>query len=308
MTKRLLHESGGALSASEGKWSATLITPGTGSSGVYAAEMLAEYAPRAFKKGMKLWWGHPKDDEGPGARDARDQWGVLDEDASVNAAGEVEGKIRLLPHWKDVVESLGDQASLSIYAMGESDKDGNITALLESEVNSVDIVAYPGRAGSGLKAKLEAARAASETPGVTSASQEKEDGMDKVLEALAGFETRFNAFVNESKVATAAEAQAKVDAEALANAGKTAVEKFRASMKLIEAAELLEPIAESLAERAADGEDITEASIAKAKEQSERMLESAKTQLGGFHEEAADRFRVHETGSDADFSIAGWGA
>ena len=79
-------------------------------------------------------------------------------------------------------------------------------------------------------------------------------------------------------------------------------------MKLIEAAELLEPIAESLAERAADGEDITEASIAKAKEQSERMLESAKTQLGGFHEEAADRFRVHETGSDADFSIAGWGA
>ena len=52
----------------------------------------------------------------------------------------------------------------------------------------------------------------------------------------------------------------------------------------------------------------TEASIAKAKEQSERMLESAKTQLGGFHEEAADRFRVHETGSDADFSIAGWGA
>lgn len=311
MAQVVLHESGGSLrAAAEGaKWQATLLTPGTGSSGTYSDALLEEYGPRAFKAGLKLWWGHPKENEGPGDRDARDQWGVLDENAEYVPGEGLVGKIRLLPHWKDVVESLGDQASLSIYAMGEADKDGNVTSFVESDVTSVDIVSYPGRPGSGLKAKLEAARAASKTPGVTSASKGKEESMDKAeVEGILDAKLApVIASVNEALANKATEAQAKVDAEALSTAVKEAVSKFRASIERIDTAELLAPIAEGLIARAADGEEITDAVIATAKEDSGKLLDAAKVVLGEKHSDAGDRFGIHtSTDSGANFRVAGW--
>src|SRR5690606_2048284 len=181
-------ENAGPLRLREGRWAATLITAGEGSSGAYSEEMLSEYAPKAFPKGTKLWFGHPKEGEGPGDRDARDQWGVLEEDATVEPGTGAIGKIRVLAHWKDVVESLGDQASLSIYSLGESDEEGNVTALLAHETNSVDMVGYPGRPGSGLKKKIEAARAASPKPAAEPSAEEKKENHMEIKDLAERFD------------------------------------------------------------------------------------------------------------------------
>lgn len=171
----------------------------------------------------------------------------------------------------------------------------------ESPYNSVDFVEVPGADGAVVALAVESARnivehmtireastfaidlaGKREKPGVTSAQEKKENEMDieKVVEAIDAKLAPIVAFVNESKATTAEGAQAKVDAEALTAAGKSAVEKYRESIVRIDAAELLEPIAEALAERAADGEDITDAKIASAKEQSDKLLEAAKSRLG----------------------------
>lgn len=261
MNRVRLHESGNLRAREGGKWAVRLITPGTGSSGVYSEEMLTEFAPKAFKKGMKLWFGHPKEGEGPGDRDPRDQWGVLDEDATYTAGEGVDGKVRLLPHWKDVVESLGDQASLSIYATGDRDEEGNVTALFEDFTNSVDIVSYPGREGSGLKRKLEAARAASTQPDATSAQESNKQEVhmleQKDLDAIAAIVAEklkpANTFFENEETRR----QAEADASDKSDDVTAAVEAAVAAVEAVRAAKVLPAFEEKLIESAKKGEDVT---------------------------------------------------
>src|SRR5690606_29321266 len=92
---RLITEQNARLREQSGsRWLATLITPGRGSSGLYTEEILARDAATAFPKGTKMWFGHPKDYEGAGDRDPRDQWGYLAEDAFWDAENEaVAGRV-----------------------------------------------------------------------------------------------------------------------------------------------------------------------------------------------------------------------
>ena len=261
MSIRPLRESGGSLRATEGgKWAVTLITPGTGSSGTYSEQMLAETGPTAFPKGTKLWFGHPKEGEGPGDRDPRDLWAVLDEDATFEPGVGLTGKIKVLPHWREVIDSIGEHGALSIYAMGESDDEGNVT-LVPHITNSVDLVSYPGREGSGLKQKLEAARAASHTPTAeSSAAKEKENNMDeKILEAINSLAESLKpvvAFVTESKNAEEKAAQAQVDDQAIESAVNEAIESYDEKVKAIEAADLLPSQVEAIRAEARKGADV----------------------------------------------------
>lgn len=299
---QLIQEHAAKLCEQSGsRWSLRIITPGVGSSGTYTQEVLARDAAAAFPKGTKLWFGHPKENEGPGDRDPRDQWGVLEEDASWNEEAQaVAGPARVLEHWAPVVNSLGEQADLSIYAWADRDEEGFITALLPHRTNSVDIVSYPGRIGSGLDRKIEAAREAANKPGVTSASQEKEDNMDeKAVEALVQrlLEAALApviAFVNESKSAQEASAQAKVDAEALGAAAEKAVGSYKVAVEKIDKAELLTPIAEGLRARAEKGEEITDAIIAEAKKDSDAYVEAARERIEESHDEGGFAGRVAE--------------
>jgi hypothetical protein len=63
-----------------------------------------------------------------------------------------------MPHWKDFVEAVAPHTGLSIYAMGEGDRNDDGEIIVESLVpnvqNSVDLVSYAGRPGSGLAEKL----------------------------------------------------------------------------------------------------------------------------------------------------------
>lgn len=281
MTLLLLTESTHLGEKSGALWNATLITPGKGSSGTYSEDMLSKHTA-AFPKGTKLFFGHPKDDQGPGERDPRDQWGVLDEDSKFKPGTGITGKVRVLPHAKDIVESLGSEAALSVYAMGESDDKGNITALHPDVTNSVDMVAYPGRPGSGLTEKmLEAFRIASEKPDATSAQekQEKELMDEKTLEALKkAFSEALApviAFVTKSESAAQAADKAKAEADAKAkpveDAVAEAVGAYDAKVKLIDDAKLLPSQAESLRAAAKRGED-----VAPLIEEAKKIVDEAK--------------------------------
>jgi len=138
----------GALERNGNRWRAVLAVPGQGSSGFYSEEVLKEYGPAALAPGAKAFIGH--DDE----RSPKDMIGVYPDGAEyVDGVGLV-GELDVFPHWKEFVEAVGPHAGLSIYMMGESDSNGNVTKLLPDSRNGVDLVSYPGLEGSGLVKKM----------------------------------------------------------------------------------------------------------------------------------------------------------
>ena len=140
-----------------GNWRAVLITPGKGSSGVYTEAMLKESGPTAFPKGTHSYIDHPVA-EGE-IRSPKNLMGVLAEDAYYDeSAGGLVAELQVMPHWKEFVEAVAPHTGLSIYAMGEGsyNNDGELVveSLTPHTQNSVDLVSYAGRPGSGLAEKL----------------------------------------------------------------------------------------------------------------------------------------------------------
>ena len=259
-TRILVHESDARLRAVEGnRWAATLISPGQGSSGIYSESVLRESAAQAFPAGTKLWFGHPKDGAGPGDRDPRDQWGFLPEAAQYQEGVGIVATPEVLDHWKPMIESLGTQAALSVYAIGESDDEGNVTALLAEVTNSVDIVSYPGRPGSGLTQKLyEAIIAASPKPAVEASAEEtlKEGNMEEVKKAIEALTALLTLHITESKAAVTAAVQAEASAESIESAVESAVIAYGEKATAIESAKLLPSQVEELKALALKGADV----------------------------------------------------
>ena len=302
MAKKLLHESSATpLTRKGSQWRAVYITPGEGSSGKYAAEMLSEFGGVAFPKGTKHFFKHP---DNPGdQRDPRDQWGVTAEDAAFVEGEGTVGLIDVLPHWKDVVDSLAEagQASLSIWAMGETDDEGNVLSLSADTSNTVDMVAFPGRPGSGLTTKMyESARALSDKARVEASAEKQENGkpMEEKLDKLIAL---FGTFVTESKTAAEAAVKAEADADAPEKVAAAAVEAYRVADKAITTAGLLESQVESLRTAAIAGADVAP------------LIESAKKIVAEFAALAESQAapaggRVVESGaSDLDFEFSGYG-
>jgi hypothetical protein len=147
-------------------WRAVLITPGKGSSGIYTESMLKEYGAQAFPKGTHSYVDHPVS-EGE-IRSPKNLMGVLAEDAYYDeAAGGLVAELQVMPHWKDFVEAVAPHTGLSIYAMGEGNRNDDGDVVVESLVpniqNSVDLVSYAGRPGSGLAEKLYESALAAQT-------------------------------------------------------------------------------------------------------------------------------------------------
>jgi hypothetical protein len=167
-------------------WRAILITPGQGSSGFYSESMLREFGPTAFPKGTHSYVDHPKDESD--GRSPKNLMAVLAEDAHyVDGVGLV-AELAVMEHWKEFVEAVAPYTGLSIWASGEGvhDDEGNLVveSLTANTQNSVDMVSYPGRAGSGLAQKLyesaismQVSSEGAETPMVEEASINEEEGI-----------------------------------------------------------------------------------------------------------------------------------
>lgn len=274
MTQALLEFDAAAASAvasgPRGLWRATLITPGQGSSGNWLEETIRRDGPHALKKGAKCFVTHNRMENGE--PDPFTLWGTLAEDAWYEEGVGLVSNIQVLDSWIDKVAEVAPHTALSVFLMGESDEDGNITAILEDVQNGVDLVVYPGRPGSSLVAKMyESAIAGNKndppavvveettTKGLLQMDQETKD-------AFAALNKRFD----DLEAKNIAEVQAEVDeaevAEKVEKGVEEAVAKIKDSVEAVQAAEadLLPSQAKSLYESAYKGIDVTNA-IAEAK-------------------------------------------
>lgn len=253
------------------RWRVIVARPGQGSSGNYSEEMFKRDAHKIIAPGGQAFINH--DD----TRNPKDMLGVYPEGSFWSEEDKaVVSELEVFSHWADFVEEVGPHCGISLYAMGEADEEGNVTAIVEDRLNGADLVARPGLIGSGLAEKLyeSAIAGADETP-VTSAEERKEIKMDeKDLEAIRSLTVAVSALVADKEKATAEAAQATADADA----GRNAVEAYDAAVTAIDAADLPEKVVESLRASAKAGADVTpliEQAVAMKEALSTSLQESA---------------------------------
>lgn len=249
-----------------GLWRAVLITPGVGSSGTWPVETIERDGPRVLRKGAKCFVTHNR--SANGEPDPFSMWATLASDSWYEEGVGLVADIQALPSWIDKVEEVAPHTALSVYLMGESDEFGNITAILDDPQNGVDMVVYPGRPGSALVEKLyESAKLDSEknNAAVNKAAVKETEGLLQMDQELKDRLAAIEASIEKIAGAKASEAQAEVDAEALAAAVDTAVEarmaKAKEGVAAIESAkaDLLPSQVASLTESAMAGKDIAQA-------------------------------------------------
>ena len=305
MSKRVLKEAAGsATKTATGRWRAVLAKPGQGSSGFYSEDVLKEYGPKALGKGAKAFINHED------SRNPKDMIGTYPDGAVYEEGVGLVGELEVFSHWREFVEEVGPHCGLSIYMLGESDEDGNVTSLVPDRMNGVDLVSYPGLEGSGLAEQLyESARAQSAKERTAASAVEKEKkSMDELQKAIEALTTLMTTFVTEQKAAsdaaTKAEAAAKAEVEDKDKAVATALESYDTAVKAIADVKTLAPSqVESLTAKAKKGEDITEA-LAEAKkiaDEFHKITESDGDRAFGRVTEAAHK-------RDEDWTVAELGA
>lgn len=250
---------------SEGKYLVAIATPGQGSSGYYAEDMLKEYGPKAFHKGAKSFINHDA------KRDMRDCIGTFQEGAYWDEdRKQVMGELTVFPHFAEFVEAIHAHSGMSIYMAGVSDKEGNVTSLEENVQNGADLVAYPGLAGSGFVEMLESARAGSEEPPAALAEDNDgkdatrmEEKLDKLIELMTAFAATKTAEAQET-------AQVEAD-EALA---QERIDAFETAVEAIDAADLTPAQKKALRVEAKAGSDVTQLIEAQVALKAEILQES----------------------------------
>lgn len=249
-----------------GRWLVAIATPGQGSSGFYAEDMLKEYGPVAFPSGAKAFINHES------SRNPKDMIGTYPDGAYWDDdRKQLMGELETFSHWKQFVEEVGPHCGVSIYMAGDSDKDGNVTKLIENVQNGADLVSYPGLEGSGLVEMYESARAGSEKPPVALAEDHQdgkdatrmEEKLDKLIELMTAFAATKTAEAQETAQVTADEtlAQERIDA-------------FESSVDAIEAADLTPAQKKTLRVEAKAGSDVTKLIEAQVALKAEILQES----------------------------------
>lgn len=250
---------------SEGKYLVAIATPGQGTSGYYAEDMLKEYGPKAFHKGAKSFINHDA------KRDMRDCIGTFQEGAYWDEdRKQVMGELTVFPHFAEFVEAIYEHSGMSIYMAGVSDEEGNVTRLEENVQNGADLVAYPGLAGSGFVEMLESARAGSNEPPVALAEDNDgkdatrmEEKLDKLIELMTAFAATKTAEAQET-------AQVEAD-EALA---QERIDAFESAVEAIDAADLTPAQKKALRVEAKAGSDVTKLIEAQVALKAEILQES----------------------------------
>jgi hypothetical protein len=257
MTEILLKESSSAPLVKSGKrWLVTVATPGQGSSGKYAAEMLKEYGPAALAPGAKAFFDHDA------KRSVKDMVGTYPEGAFWNEESQkLQAYLQPFKHWQEVVDEIGPYAEASIYMMGEADEEGNVTKLIPHRTNGADLVGYGGLAGSGLVEQvenlIESARAQISTnPGAASAqgNTEKDDTtiMEEQIKDILVKLAVIEGFVNEQKALASEQAAQTAKTQTV----EEALTQYAAAEQAISEAELLPSQVESLRAEAKKGVDV----------------------------------------------------
>ena len=321
MSKVIKEASGEIAPTTGGRYRIKIIDAGAGSSGYYSREVLQRDGPLAFPKGTKLFANHPtasEEWEQP-ERDVTKIVGKTLEDA-VYEDGALFAPVQFASWFTNVIDEFKDVLGVSIYAYAESEFGtvGDYTGELITSFppaghpnpNSADIVTMAGRGGAILERITESfkRKESGNTPtsGSPSATPNKERGAiveKELLEALAKISEKLDATL----ATKTQEAQAEVDADAIATAKQEAVEHYDAQADLIAKADLLPAQESALKSALKRGEDISdrlEEAKAIAKEaaelgasRGERHVETGRFVGGSKVEESAN--------SDKDYEVKG---
>lgn len=231
------------------RWRVIVARPGQGSSGFYSEDVFRRDASKIIAPGGQAFINH--DD----SRNPKDMLGTYPDGSFWSEEDKaVVSELEVFSHWKEFVEEVGPHCGISLYALGESDEDGNVTAIIEDRLNGADLVARPGLVGSGLAEKLyESAIAGSEEPGVTAAQEERKLEMEKdVQDAFDALRAQIALLVTEKQTAQEAAAQATADEKVV----EERLDAYDAAVEAIDAAELPADAAKSLRAEARKGTDI----------------------------------------------------
>ena len=250
MTEKILRESVTEPPVKTGKrWRVIVARPGQGSSGNYSEEVFRRDAHKIIAPGGQAFINH--DD----SRNPKDMLGVYPEGSFWSEEDKaVVSELSVFSHWEAFVDEVGPHCGISLYALGEQDDQGNVTAFIEDRLNGADLVARPGLVGSGLAEKLyESAIAGSGKTTTTAVEERERNKMDeKVVEALEALTAQVASLVTDRKESVAAEAQTEADATAIAEA----LASFKAAVKAVDEAELLDVQRESILAAAERGDDV----------------------------------------------------
>lgn len=280
MTEKILRESVAEAPVKRGsRWRVIVARPGQGSSGYYSEDLFRRDAAKIIAPGGQAFIGHDSE------RSVKDLIGVYPEGAFWSEEDKaVVSELEVFSHWREFVEEVGPHVGMSLYALGEQDDEGNVTAIHEDAYNGCDLVARPGLVGSGIAEKLyESARQNSQTS-VTVAETRKEDNMQEMADVVKALEA-LTAQVTALVTARNEEAEQAAQHEADASAVEAAVSAYDAAVKAIDEADLLEPQVEALRAAAKRGEDVAP------------LIEQAK----GIKEAAVQAARVTENAPGREF-------
>lgn len=167
MTTTITESVGTAAPPREGRMLVQIITPGTGSSGVYPPAVVeAAAGARVFPAGTHMYADHPSVTEAQDRpeRSIRDLAGVLTQDAYWDGQALV-AEAKTYEPWTSVLAEMHDSIGVSIRASArveESDEQGRPVIAELVEGISIDFVTRAGRGGKVLQV-LESARHVQET-------------------------------------------------------------------------------------------------------------------------------------------------
>lgn len=271
MTETILRESVTEAPVKSGnRWRVIVAKPGQGSSGHYSEDVFRRDAAKIIQPGAQSFINH--DD----SRNPKDMIGVFPEAAYWDETEKaVVAELQVFSHWEAFVNEVGPHCGISLYAMGEQDDEGNVTAFIEDRLNGADLVARPGLVGSGLAEKLyESAKAlaVTKTSDTVSLDENRKEIMEEKLDKLIELMT---SLVAEKAVKADEAAQVEADTRAV----EAAVAAFEAAVVQIDSADLLPSQVESLRQAAKSGQDVAPL-IEAAKKVKEDALAAVRTAEG----------------------------
>lgn len=288
----------------DGTYPVTLLTPGLGASAFYSESVIKRDAPAAFPKGTHVYLTHER--MAGGEPSPEKLLGVLVNDTTIRESdGAAVNRFKPIATRAEFVEAVHKHVGLSVSARGSATMgiiDGKQVKIAESIDyainNTVDMVSYPGRAGSGFVESAFAQMVADVQP-ESSASGNKKNGnkmetdekLDKLIESFSSLTTLIESAL--PKPASKDDMDAEADRKAAV-----------AATRLVEAAKVPDSVKADLIESINGGNYEVEAEITKITS----LRESLKAEVEAEFKESLSVGANGATGSGTDaVTVKGWG-
>jgi hypothetical protein len=294
--------------ASDGTYPVVIMTPGQGTTAYYSEAVIKRDAPKAFPKGTHVYLSHQRGTNGE--PDPGRLLGFLVEDTTIrDTDGAALNRFKPIRKHAEFVEDVHKGVGLSIAAAGTATmgmiegKQVRIAQSIDKHIaNTVDMVSWPGLAGSGF---VESAFAQFLAENV---HPDPEDGppqngnkmAELTEETLKGFTESMTALVTlvESRL-PAAPAVETPEVKNAAEDRKAAVEATR----IVESAEISKDLKDKLIESISNGDYEVQAKI----DEHKTLRESIKTELETqFRESGHVIGAAGATGAAGTPTVTGW--